>query len=197
LSLYAHIHNAGSSDTQSTNTRTTDEKVKVHFPGNHAGYNSLNTPTSAKTIARFAIFASLNRESCGGGQLFNIADRERPTMMKELWPGIVNWFGLEGVGPREEDEGESAAPEHADDLLKPGEYVKKHREEFRGMGLPNAASCGVSVGSVQLDSVGWWLTFDRQLNLAKLRGSGFLEEREPLEGWIEAFEGFRRAGVIL
>jgi hypothetical protein len=53
------------------------------------------------------------------------------------------------------------------------------------------------VGSRQLDSVGYWLTFDRQLSLKKLRDTGFEGDVDHVQGWLESFEMFRKAGLIL
>ncbi|MBE3049675.1 hypothetical protein IMZ48_45705 [Candidatus Bathyarchaeota archaeon] len=80
--------------------------------------------------------------------------------------------------------------------MKPGEYILKHQHLFAENGLPNATEHGVGVGSSQLDSVGWWLGFDRQLSPDRLRSVGFTEQRDPTEGWLDAFERFAKAGII-
>lgn len=179
LSLFAHNHGVQqpSQDTQA---------VEVPFPGSDAGFGSLHTPVSSHTLGRVAVYASLHPEQCGR-RILNVADSERPTSFRELWPALAAWFGLVGVGPTDE----------GSDTLKPGEYVARHRQVFEAMGLSKAASGGVGVGSAQLDSVGSWLTFDRQLGLGRLRAAGYVEERDPVEGWLEAFAKFRGAGIIL
>lgn len=176
LSLYACNHGV------SKNSRS---NVEVPFPGKQVGYNSLCTPVSSRTLGRIAIHASLHGGKCGG-KVINMADREQPTTFSDLWPSIADWFGLVGVGPRENDNPE-----------KPGEYVKKHKQIFGEQGCGRAVTAGVGGGSVQLDSVGYWLSFDRQLSLQRLRSVGFVEERDPIEGWLEAFKKFREAGIIL
>ncbi|PKX93470.1 uncharacterized protein P174DRAFT_422466 [Aspergillus novofumigatus IBT 16806] len=110
----------------------------------------------------------------------------RPVNFAELWPTIANWFGLRGVGPSE-----------TGDALKPGEYVSKFRHLFTENGPPKGVTRGVVAGSTQLDSLGWWLSFDRHLSSERLRRVGFTEKRDPVEGWLDAFERFSKAGIIL
>ncbi|GKT76435.1 sirQ protein [Colletotrichum tofieldiae] len=114
-----------------------------------------------------------------------MADNAMPTKFSEIWPSLANWFGLKGVGPT----GEENDP-------KPGEYIDKNKHIFEEKDLGRAMVAGVGGGSSQLDSVGYWLSFDRQLSLERLRSLGFMEEMNPVEGWLEAFEKFREAGII-
>ena len=194
LSLYAYNHGV----TQGTETPA----GSVPFPGNVAGATSLFSPVSSKTLARFMIYASLHPDEFGGGRLFNVADNSRPCKYGELWPHLAKWFGLEGVVPVED----SQSPSHnlkvgelpqSTGSLPPGEYITKYRDIFAQQGCPNAANAGVGAGNRQLDSVGYWLTFDRQLSLDKLRKTGFEGDKDHIQGWLEAFEMFRRAGLIL
>ncbi|EQB43278.1 hypothetical protein CGLO_18089 [Colletotrichum gloeosporioides Cg-14] len=176
LSLYAHNHGVDG---------TTEPLVEVPFPGNEAGYNSLFTPVSSRTLGRIAVHASLNPDKCGG-KIINMADSEKPTKFREIWPALAKWFGLKGVDPVGDDQ-----------ALKPGEYIKRHKHVFAEKGFPKASSSGVGAGASQLDSVGYWLSFDRQLSLERLRSVGFSDERDPTEGWLEAFNKFREAGIIM
>ncbi|SPO06454.1 uncharacterized protein DNG_09144 [Cephalotrichum gorgonifer] len=178
LSLYAH--NNGITRSTSPPAR----RVEVPFPGIEAAYKSLFTPVTERSLGRISIYAALHPAECGG-KVLNAVDNDRPTSFRELWPSIAGWFGLVGVGPSGDG-----------DALKPGEYVAKHRHLFAENGLPGAAERGVGAGSSQLDSVGWWLGFDRQLSPERLRASGFMEQRDPVEGWLDAFEQFAKAGII-
>ncbi|KAJ5683437.1 hypothetical protein N7462_006602 [Penicillium macrosclerotiorum] len=197
LSLLAYNHGIG------PNTRETNmADVEVPFPGNAASANSLFSPVSSNTIARFMIYASLHPEVCGGGQLFNIADNQKPCKYGEIWPHLAKWFGLIGVGPAENSHGlentlKAGELPQATQFLTPGEYVAEHRGKFADLGRLNAVTGGVGAGHQQLDSVGYWLTFDRQLNLEKLRATGFEGDKEPIDGWLESFEMFRKAGLVL
>ncbi|CAG8298957.1 unnamed protein product [Penicillium olsonii] len=197
LSLYAYNHGVGPfAQTKNSNP------VEVPFPGNAAGANSLFSPVSSSTIARCMINASLHPETFGNGQLFNIADSETPCRYGDLWPKLASWFGLVGVGPIED----SQAKDHnlgvgelpkATQSLTPGEYIIRHRGVFDRCGRASAISGGVGAGHRQLDSVGYWLTFDRELSLKRLIETGFMETRDPVHGWLESFEMFRKAGLIL
>ncbi|ATZ45335.1 hypothetical protein BCIN_01g01350 [Botrytis cinerea B05.10] len=176
LSLYSYNHNIREPADYG--------KVQVAFPGSEGGYNALFTPVSTQSLGRISIHASLNSDRCGG-RILNAVDHGSPTTFRELWPKITGWFGLQGVGPAKECQ------------LKPSEYIDKYRSLFEDNGKPKAVSAGVGVGNRQLDSVGWWLEFDRQLSPDRLRASGFEEESDPIQGWLEAFEKFRAAGIIL
>ncbi|KAJ7124438.1 hypothetical protein C8R44DRAFT_703904 [Mycena epipterygia] len=158
------------------------EGASVPYPGTEAGYDSKFNDASSAMIAKLAIWASLHPEKSGGGQLFNIADRAEPSTMRERWPVLAAHFGLVGVGP--------PAPDVA--VLKPGEYAQAHREVLEAKcKKPNDV-----FGAAFLDRYGYFLTFDRQLSLEKIRAVGFHEEVDPLESWIKAFERFKRAGMV-
>ncbi|RAK99917.1 SDR family oxidoreductase [Aspergillus ibericus CBS 121593] len=201
LSLYAYNNGIGP-HTQGKEA-STGPVVEISFPGSMAGATSMFSPVSSTRLARFMIYASLHPEICGDGRLFNIADRETPCTYGSLWPQLARWFGLVGVGPVESAQeteqnklkvGE--LPEQASSLA-PGEYIAKYQDIFTRYGCQKAITGGVGAGNRQLDSVGYWLTFDRQLCLEKLKGTGFEEDRDPVEGWLESFALFRKAGLIL
>ncbi|KAJ0413250.1 hypothetical protein BJY00DRAFT_297156 [Aspergillus carlsbadensis] len=181
LSLYAYNH------------RERENEVEVTFPGTEAGYRSLYTPVSGTILGRIAIFAALNGEKCGG-KVINMLDQDQAISASDVWPAIAAWFGLKGVAPRTNPGPEPSSDDDAS--LKPGEYIDKYRHTFAEKGKPKALTCGVGAGNKQLDSIGWWLEFDRQFSPERLRSVGFTEQRDPAEGWIEAFEGFRQAGII-
>ncbi|KAK8052337.1 hypothetical protein PG993_003722 [Apiospora rasikravindrae] len=188
LSLYAYNHGIGPRTQRGQGTDKEEATtVAVPFPGVSAGYESLCSPVSARTIARLAIYAGQNPERCGDGRLFNIGDADAPTKMHDLWPRLAAWFGLVGTGPEHRSDAE----------LLPSEYVERYQGVFGEHGLDKAVKGGVGAGRKQLDSVGSWLTFDRQLSLDRLREAGFQERRDPIVGWLEAFEMFRKAGLIL
>lgn len=129
-----------------------------------------------------AIWASVHPEKAGGGHLFNIADRAQPSTMRERWPALAAHFGLVGVGPVASDV----------TILKPGEYALKHQDVLKAKcKKPNDV-----FGAAFLDQYGYHLNFDRQLSLEKIREAGFLEELDPLQSWIKAFERFKRAGMV-
>lgn len=197
LSLYAYNHGIGPHTKQDSKPA-----VEVTFPGNAAGATSLFSPVSSRTIARFMIYASLNPDTCGGGHLFNIADNATPCKYGELWTHLANWFGLVGVGPAETSQPQDKALKVGElpqttVSMPPGEYIAHHKGIFSQKGLARATTGGVSAGSRQLDSVGYWLTFDRQLSLKKLRETGFEGDKDHVQGWLDSFEMFRKGGLIL
>ncbi|KAL0941447.1 sirq protein [Colletotrichum truncatum] len=177
LSLYAHNHKSSADKSTSP--------VEVPFPGTEGGFDGLFTPVSSHTLGRVIVHASLSTDKCGG-KIINVADSENPTKFREIWPALAEWFGLRGTDPSGEE-----------NVLKPGEYVQRHKHLFQEMGLHKAVTAGVGAGASQLDSVGYWLSFDRQLSLKRLREVDFVEERDPIEGWLEALEQFREAGIII
>lgn len=158
------------------------EGAEVRFPGVQEGYDCLYTETSATTLARVAIHASLH-PSQFRERIFNVADHAKPSTMRERWPQITAFFGLKGVAP--------PASASASDA-KPSDLIKEYKEKMEEAGVK-----GVDIWNApQLDSYGYWLTFDRHLSLKRLRDAGFKEEGKPEEGWWKAFERFRRAGMI-
>ena len=156
--------------------------AEVPFPGTTKGYESKYTETSSATLARVGIYAALHPEDFKG-RIFNVADTQTPSTMRQRWPQIASWFGLKGVAP--------SATVSAEDL-KPSAFVEEHKSK-----LDEAGVKGVDIwNSGQLDSYGYWLTFDRQLSLERLKSAGWQEERRPEDGWYEAFERFRSARMI-
>ncbi|KAF2464835.1 uncharacterized protein BDR25DRAFT_271051 [Lindgomyces ingoldianus] len=156
--------------------------AEIPYPGTREGYDSKYTETSARTLARVGIYAYLHPEEFRE-RVYNVADSGTPGTMRERWPQIARWFGLKGVPP--------PVLASASDQ-KPGEFVREHQGKLKAAGVK-----GVDIWhSQQLDSYGYWLSFDRQLSLKRLREAGFKEERKPEDGWFEAFEGFKEAGMI-
>ncbi|KAM0298070.1 hypothetical protein ACHAPM_008766 [Fusarium culmorum] len=160
--------------------KNSGEGAEVVFPGNKEAYNARFTSVSSSILGRIAIHAALNPSSCGG-KIINMLDRAEPTTFAEAWPRIASFFGLVGVAPGDA-EGQ-----------RPSEYIETHGHLLGEFGK----TAGVGAGRKQLDSVGWWLTFDRQLSAERLRSVGFNEEQDPSVGWIKAFSKFRDAGIIL
>ncbi|KAK2591583.1 hypothetical protein QQS21_010711 [Conoideocrella luteorostrata] len=179
LSLYAHNHGVSPGSDKAAN------RVEVPFPGCDEAANCKFTPVSGRMLGRISIHAALNPDKYGQ-KVVNMVDSDTPVTYGELWPKIAAWFGLVGSGPQTDGK-----------ALKPGQYVARYKHIFEERGLSKALTAGVGAGSAQLDSVGWWLTFDRQLSPQRLRSLGFEEQRDPVEGWHEAFAKLREAGIII
>lgn len=158
------------------------EGAEVPFPGTVEGYDAKFTETSSTTLAKVAIYAALHPGEFSG-RLINVADTETSGTMRERWPKIAGWFDLKGVVP--------SANASVNDV-KPSAFVDMHKGKLEEVGVK-----GVDIWNRgQLDSYGYWLTFDRQLSLKRLRDAGFEEEVRPEEGWWDAFEMFKSAGMI-
>jgi hypothetical protein len=159
------------------------EGAEVPFPGTTAGYDSKFTEASATTLARVAVHASL-RPSGFKERIVNVADCATPSSMRERWPQITQYFGLKGIDP---------SPTASADDSKPSDFIKRHQD-----GIEKAGGRKIEIfNAAQLDNVGYWLTFDRHLSLDRLRKAGFEEERKPEDGWLEAFDMFRKARMIV
>lgn len=85
------------------------------------------------------------------------------------------------------------APSDSAQGCLPGDFVRESRQLLESAGVKGASVWNTS----QLDSYGYWLTFDRHLSLRRLRQeAGYSERSKPEEGWWNAFELFRKAGMI-
>lgn len=158
------------------------EGSAVPFPGMQAGYDAQFTEVSATTLAKLAVHASLHPENFKE-RIFNVADKSTPSTFRQRWPQIASWFGLNGAPPSE-----TASVNDP----KPSDFIKEHQDKLTETGAKTVDIWNAG----QLDSVGYWLTFDRHLSLDRLRGAGFDEEREPENGWWNTFEMFKKAGMI-
>ena len=102
--------------------------------------------------------------------------------MSARWPALAAYFGLKGVAPPDGDEGGG----------KPGEYIDKHRSELEKIGI-EANPVG---RSDFLDGYGYYMDFDRQMSLEKVRAAGFDEELDPSESWFKVWDRLKRACMI-
>ncbi|KAL8640211.1 MAG: hypothetical protein Q9228_002844 [Teloschistes exilis] len=166
LSLYALVEGKG---------------AEVPFPGTLKAYDSLYNEASADIIARCSIWAALHPEKAGGGQAFNIADQAKAESMRERWPRLAAYFGLQGIAPSEDP-----------NVLKPSEYIAKHGTVLERLGVKNSPV----FKSEFLDSYGYYLDFDRHLSLEKVKTAGFAEELDPNQSWFRAFDRYRKAEMI-
>ena len=158
------------------------EGASVSFPGTEEAYDAQFNESAASTVARASIWASLNPAK-SSGQVFNVADNTTPSCMRERWPVITRWFGLNGIAPV----GDTTK------TIKPSEYVDKHKPELVKKGFRD----DLVLVPGWLDGYGFACNFDRQLSLNKIRRAGFQEDKDPNTSWLEAFNDFRRAGLIL
>lgn len=142
-------------------------------------------------IAKFSIWAAVNkarvcRDTGQGSRIFNIADQDRPVSMEERWPQLCEYFGLVRTAPADKSE-------DADLSLRPSKYVMKHKGVLEKAGIR-----GLDVWKAAfLDELGYKLDMDRHFDMTKLRSVGFIEEVDPKESWKQAFDMFKKAGMIV
>ncbi|CAO1602992.1 MAG: hypothetical protein LQ349_005949 [Xanthoria aureola] len=156
-------------------------EAQVPFPGSSACYHALYNEASADIIGKLAIWTSLHPAEAGGGRIFNIADQAKPESMKDRWPRLAAYFGLQGVAPAEGK------------AIKPSEYINRYQGEAGKLGVKSSP---VFQGEF-LDSYGYYLDFDRQLSLEKVRQAGFTEEMDPNASWFRAFGRLKEARMIV
>jgi hypothetical protein len=80
--------------------------------------------------------------------------------MSERWPALAAQFGLNGVGPVDDQVS----------VLKPSEYVSEHVKILEEEGIKT----GQVFQAQFLDSYGYCLDFDRWLSLEKARSVSFV-----------------------
>ncbi|KAI9925912.1 hypothetical protein ASPWEDRAFT_60916 [Aspergillus wentii DTO 134E9] len=163
LSLYAAVEGPGAS---------------IPYPGNLTAYKSLFNGASADIIARFSIYASLHPEQTGNGEIYNIADEDRPQSMEHIWPAVAGAFGLKGTPPVENQEPL---------LLRPSDYMAVH-----GHKQPAFSGSQLTKGN-WIDDFGSWYTFDRPLALDKIRAVGFDEQRDAADAYVKTLKLFQAA----
>ena len=161
--------------------------AEVPFPGYEHGYHSTHTDSFQDIISKFEIFAALNKERCGGGEPFNVADGKSVTWAG-VWPQLAEHFDLVGVGPVKEES----------DKVGIENFVKQHRGVWADIARKHGLREEV------LDEQNWAFVhfmlvqydFDRQYDLSKIRDVGFAEEIETAEGYKIAWERMRRAKIL-
>ncbi len=79
---------------------------EIPFPGSAESYINVHSDCGQDQVARLHIYASLNPDKTAG-EAFNVADQDVPNSWRDVWPGIVAYFGLKGIGPSEKLSGEA------------------------------------------------------------------------------------------
>ncbi len=139
-------------------------------------------------IARGSIHLSLNPDTCGAGQGFNIADSSTPQNWESKWPQLCAYFSLKGTSPSGQQ-------------LPIRQFIAEHGERWKQLertkglrtGFAFRDDCdGRNVGGYTLSP----FEFDRYLDLGKLRGTGFKEERSVMNSWGNTFDRMRAGKII-
>ncbi|WEW58825.1 hypothetical protein PRK78_004293 [Emydomyces testavorans] len=177
LSLYKYINGQG---------------AECPFPGSFGAWKALSSQGGAEMIAKAAIHLSLVEDPSVNGQGYNVASSATPSNWEMTWPVICSWFGLLGKPPVDNEKDKTRLP-------GPDEYIGMHETEYKKM-LEEYGLKDWPVVSPSMDgSANWGLTklnVNSQLNLQKLRSTGFTEEETMKDTWTRAFELMRKAKVI-
>ncbi|EFW15360.1 conserved hypothetical protein [Coccidioides posadasii str. Silveira] len=177
LSLFAYING---------------ERAECPFPGSFGTWKALSNQAGAEMIAKAAIHLSLLDDPSVNGQGYNVASSATPSNWEATWPAICSWFGLVGKPPVDCDKDKTR-------LSGPDEYIRVHENEYKRMLDEYGLKHWPAVSPTMDGSPNWGLTklsFDRQLNLQKLKATGFAEDERLEESWIRALELMRKAKVI-
>lgn len=156
--------------------------ARVAYPGTDVSYRAKFNGVSGRTLAREMIWAGMQPKETAGGQVFNVADSNTPSTMSELFPRLAAYFGLEAGGP----------PADIASIEMPSAYVERHGHVLDAMGVQRAAIWKAP----WLDVYGTMYTYDRHMSLDKVREAGFVEERDPLEGWLEVFDRMKAERML-
>ncbi|MCJ1408086.1 hypothetical protein MMC19_002159 [Ptychographa xylographoides] len=161
------------------------EGKEVVFPGDEEVWKAVHSDTSQDVLAQFHVFASLHPEEVSE-RAFNIADEQEVTWEK-VWPGICDYFGLKGVGPKRSGPGEVTG----------SEWVQAHKGDWDRWAQEN----GLKEGAFERSSwefmdaiVG--IPFGRQYDLSAARKIGFEQQTTTVGGYHKAFDRMRQAKII-
>lgn len=170
LTLYRAVYGAG---------------ARVPFPGKPHGYNSTHSETFQDILSKMEIHTALNRDQCGNGSVFNIADGEAVSW-EMVWPGICSYFGLVGDEPTRNER------------ISMEEFVRKNSKVWDGLVDKHGLKKGV------LERQNWAHTqfmlvdfdFDREYALDQARSVGFEESIDTVDGYKIAFDRMVEGKVI-
>ena len=170
LSIYRKVHGHG---------------ARVAFPGFEHGYHSTHSDTFQDLLSKMEIHAALNKEKCGNGGVFNIADADEPVTWAKVWPGLCKYFGLLGIGPKE-------GTQPMEEFVKSN--IGAWREMCSEQNLVESAVTSQNWGHVHFMTVQF--DFDRQYDLSRAREVGFKESIDTVKGYECAFDRMKEAKVI-
>ncbi|KAH7134872.1 hypothetical protein B0J11DRAFT_425453 [Dendryphion nanum] len=171
LSLWSEVHGEG---------------AECPFPGTEKSWKALSNDSSADMIARQTLYLSLSPSTEKGGG-YNVADEQAPSSWKKKWPILCNYFGLKSIGV-------ASNPPEVRKFIKDNIDVWYKLEKEKGLQTGHADSPKTFPGleyylMTQFD-------FDRQLDMSKMYGTRFKEERDTLQAWGGVFDRMRKAKII-
>lgn len=148
--------------------------AEVPFPGDETAWTSTRMDTSQDVLARFHIFASMHPDKVIW-RAFNIANGDVVSWAK-VWPGICEYFGLKGVGPR--------------DHFSATKWILDRKDtwaEWEGKsGLKKGALEGTTWSF--MDGVMGAAKVNREYDLSASREVGFTETMDTVKSFHVAFD---------
>ena len=158
------------------------------YPGTQKAYVAKSNDSSSDMIARQTIHLSLTLPKTVRGEGYNVADEQTPRSWETKWPEICSYFGLKGTPPPTSGPSEVRA------------YIKKHIGAWDQLEAKHGLRTGIADSDRTYAGFEYFLLtqfdFDRQYDMSKTYGTGFLEERPTLEAWGGVFDRMKRAKMI-
>ncbi|KAF8855381.1 hypothetical protein BDZ45DRAFT_793509 [Acephala macrosclerotiorum] len=161
--------------------------LPVLFPGTAESHTHQQSNISSDQLGRFHVYVSLHPELTAG-KAFNIVDEDRGISWEMVWPGIVKYFGLLGVGPL--NEGGKLGGEG---------WVKSQKDRWDPWTKENGLRPKVlnnTCWEFMTIVTGPYSMFDRHYDLGEARRIGFTESMDHLKGYHVAFDRMRAAKII-
>lgn len=161
------------------------------YPGSRKAWVAKSNDSSSDMIARQTLHLSLTLPPSSKGQGFNVADSKSPSSWEEKWPKICAYFRLKGIAPPKEGEGEPTEVRT---------YIKKHIGTWNEMERKHGLKSGIADSDLIYKGFEYFLLtqfdFDRQYDMRKMYGTGFVEERSTEQAWGGVFDRMREAKII-
>lgn len=161
------------------------EGAKCFFPGNEVSWKALHTDSFQDIVARFHLYVSLHPEKTHG-LAFNIGDGAA-TSWERKWSVLCEYFGLRGVAPSEEGEGEGL------DI----QWMLRQKESWpswiKETGLRANALEGINWDHLEIC---FYLNMSIDFDLSASQQVGFREALQPGQGYIRAFERLKQAKLL-
>lgn len=161
------------------------EGAEVRFPYGEEAWTALHTDSSADILGRFHVYASLATPVDNiAGKAFNVVDGPA-FAWRDLWPRLAAYFGLVGTGPGSGKE------------VGVQEWVHAKKKVWETLEARSGSKAGVldETGFDFVDAV-MRIPIRRDFDSSARKTIGFTEERDPLEGYLLAFDEMRAARII-
>jgi hypothetical protein len=166
------------------------EGAEVPFPGTDKSWVAKSIDSCSDMIARQTLHLSLTLPASSKGEGFNVADATYPTTWETKWPTLCNYFGLKGTGP----------PKKGTKPLEVRKYINEHIDEWAKLEEKHGLKKGIADSDLTFQGFEYFLMtqfdFDREYDMTKMYGTGFAEERTPMEAWGPVFDRMRKAKLM-